>query len=74
MIQNLNSRAKRVHTKTVESLRSAARNRDALAEVRLGARHRNGRGVRYSPRIATKWYRLSADRGNARALASLRSL
>jgi uncharacterized protein len=57
--------------KSALSLRRAADQGDATAQLNLGWMHREGEGVPQDYEQALKWLRKAADQGNARAQAAL---
>ncbi|MYD85178.1 MAG: SEL1-like repeat protein, partial [Acidobacteria bacterium] len=49
----------------IAQLRLAAGEGDARAQVELGARYENGRGVEQDYRAAVAWFRRAAEQGHA---------
>ena len=54
-------------TPELDELRALAEQGDATAQVNLGVRYANGRGVPQDDTEAVRWYRLAADQGYASA-------
>ena len=59
------------HENSVESLKLAAEQGDALSQNALGERYFNGEGVAQDAEEAVKWYRLAAEQGFAEAQFNL---
>ena len=55
----------------IAQLRLAAEQGDARAQVELGARYENGRGVEQDYRSAVVWFRRAAEQGHAPGQAAL---
>ena len=49
-------------------------NNDPIAQYNLGVLYTEGKGVPKNYQESIKWYRLSADQGNAEAQSSLGSM
>ena len=51
----------------LERTKTQANEGDAMAQLRLGEMHNFGEGIPHDYKEAVKWYRMSADQGNAMA-------
>jgi len=52
---------------TADDIREKAENGDSGAQVELGLRYHDGRGVPRDDKVAVAWFRKAADRGDAQA-------